>query len=71
VAISTNKKDRGCAPLLENAAPQSFTMATAKNGGFWVKVRIAGTTGEAREFSQARAITFAIARALGIEVGQA
>ena len=46
-------------------------MGATEDGGFWAKVRIAGITGEARESSQARAITFAVARALGIEVVQA
>ena len=54
--------------LLEQAAPQEFTMGTADNGDFWVKVRVAGTTGEARAASKPRAITFAIARAIGIEI---
>jgi hypothetical protein len=57
--------------LLECAAPQEYAIGAAENGGFWARVRVAGATGEARESSQARAITFAIARALGIEVGQA
>ena len=52
--------------LLEQAAPQEYAMGASANGGFWAKVRIAGVIGEARESSQARALTFAIARALGI-----
>jgi hypothetical protein len=54
--------------LLEQAAPEEYTMGAAPNGGFWVKIRAAGAVGEATEPSKARAITFAIARALGIEV---
>lgn len=54
--------------LLERAAPQDYTMRAAENGGFWVRVCLAGATGEAREQSKPRAITFAIARAVGIEV---
>jgi hypothetical protein len=54
--------------LLEQAAPQEYTMSAAENGGFWARVRIAGVTGEAREPSQARALTFAIARAIGLKV---
>lgn len=54
--------------LLERTAPQEYAMGAAENGGFWAKVRIAGNTGEARESSQARAIAFAVARALGLEV---
>jgi hypothetical protein len=43
-------------------------MGAAESGSFWVKVRIADTIGEAREPSKPRAITFAIARAFGIDV---
>jgi ABA sandwich protein len=54
--------------LLEHAAPQEYAMGAAENGGFWARVRVAGTTGEAQESSQARAITLAVARAIGVEV---
>jgi len=54
--------------LLERAAPQDFSMDRDQDGRFRVKVRIAGVTGEARESSQACAIAFAVARALGLEV---
>ena len=54
--------------LLEQAAPEEYSMGAAENGSFWVKVRVADTTGEAREPSKPRAITFAIARAFGIDV---
>jgi hypothetical protein len=53
--------------LLKHAAPQEYAVGTTENGSFWAKVRVAGVTGEARESSQARAITFAIARAVGID----
>lgn len=53
--------------LLERLAPEEYTMGAASNGGFWVKIRVAGVIGEASEPSKARAITFAIARALGID----
>ena len=49
--------------LLERAAPEEYTMS-AEKGGFRAEVRITGVTGEARESSQARALTFAIARAM-------
>jgi hypothetical protein len=55
--------------LLEHTAPQEFTMGATEGGGFWAKVRIDGTTGEASESSKPRAITFAVARAHGIDVG--
>jgi hypothetical protein len=54
--------------LLERAAPQEYAVGAAENGAFWARVRIAGKTGEACESSQARALTFAIARAIGIDV---
>jgi hypothetical protein len=57
--------------LLVSAAPQEHSMGTTKNGGFWAKVRIAGRTGHASESSQARALTFAIARAIGLNVDAA
>jgi hypothetical protein len=54
--------------LLEATAPQEYAMGAGENGGFWARVRIAGTTGEARESSQARAMTLAIARAISLKV---
>jgi hypothetical protein len=54
--------------LLESVAAEEFTMGTADSGGFWAKVRIAGGSGEALDPSKPRAITIAIARALGITV---
>jgi hypothetical protein len=54
--------------LLERLAPEECTMGATPNGGFWVKIRVAGKTGEASETSKARAVTFAIARAVGIDV---
>ena len=53
---------------LKQANPQDHSSGVAAAGGFWAKVRVAGTTGEAHETSQARAMTVAIARALGIEI---
>jgi hypothetical protein len=53
--------------LMNGAAPEEYTLGSEK-GGFWAKVRIAGATGEAHESSQARAMTLAIARAIGLEV---
>ncbi|MGA2186781.1 MAG: hypothetical protein ABSH47_27545 [Bryobacteraceae bacterium] len=53
--------------LLEKAAPQEYAMG-ADGKGFWVRVRIGKTTGEARDRSKPRAITLALARALGLEV---
>ena len=53
--------------LLERAAPQEYSAGAATDGNFWAKVRIAGVAGEAREPSQAQALTFAIARAVGLD----
>ncbi|MGD0132585.1 MAG: hypothetical protein ABSE57_11090 [Bryobacteraceae bacterium] len=57
--------------LLESVAPEEFIMGAAESGGFWVKLRFAGTTVEARDPSKPRAITLAIARALGIAADSA
>ena len=54
--------------LLERAAPQEYSMGAAASGKCWVKVRVAGTRGEAIEPSKARAIAYAVARAFGIDV---
>jgi hypothetical protein len=54
--------------LLEGARPDAYTMSFSQRGGFSVNVRIAGTTGHASDSSKPRAITLAIARALGVEV---
>lgn len=54
--------------LLEEAAPQEYSMCGDSNGTFRVHIRIGDATGEASGTSKPRAITFAIARALGIEV---
>jgi hypothetical protein len=53
--------------LLERAAPQEYSMDRAQDGRFCVKVCIAGATGEAQETTQARAVTFAVARAIGLD----
>jgi hypothetical protein len=53
--------------LLERAAPQEYSMDRGQDGLFWVKVCIAGATGEAQESTQARAVTFAVARAIGLD----
>lgn len=55
--------------LLEQVAPQEYSMGEIEGGGFWVKVRVGDAIGEASESSKPRALTFAIARAVGLEVG--
>jgi hypothetical protein len=54
--------------LLQRAAPQEYATGTTANGRSWVRVRVDGTTGEACELSQPRAMTFAIARAIGLNL---
>ena len=54
--------------LLERAAPQDYGTGAADTGGFWARVRLDGNIGEAHEPSQALAITFALARALRLEI---
>jgi hypothetical protein len=55
--------------LLQVAAPQAYSICGDDTGNIHVQVRIAGRVGEARGTSKALAITHAIARAVGIEVG--
>ena len=54
--------------LLEEAAPQEFSMCGDSQCNFQVRVRIGDGTGESDETSKPRAITFAIARAVGIQI---
>ena len=56
--------------LLEEAAPQEYSIGGDDKGNVHVQVRIAGTTGEARGMSRPLVITYAIARAVGVEVEQ-
>ena len=53
--------------LLEKAAPRDYSMGD-DGKGFRVRVRIGKTIGEACDISKPRAITLAVARAVGIEV---
>jgi hypothetical protein len=56
--------------LLEKAAPGEYNMSGEGDGKVRVHVRIGDATGEACGASKPLAITWAIARALGIEVEQ-
>jgi hypothetical protein len=56
--------------LLEGAAPEEYSIRGDDRGSVHVRVVIAGAAGEARETSQPLAITHALARAIGIEVGR-
>jgi hypothetical protein len=53
--------------LLEKSAPQEYSMGD-DGKGFWIRIRIGKTIGEARDRSKPRAITSALAHALGLEV---
>ena len=52
--------------LLEAAAPNTYRMDADATGEFRVRLEIKGCVGEARDRLIARAISIAIARALGI-----
>ena len=54
--------------LLEEAAPQEYSISGDDKGGIHVRVRINGKAGEAYGTSKPLTITYAIARAVGIEV---
>jgi hypothetical protein len=54
--------------LLEEATPQEYSICGDDKGNIHVRVRIGGVAGEARGTSKALAISYAIARAVGIEV---
>lgn len=53
--------------LLEKAQPEHYSMGLDASGRFSVEVRIRGKLGVARDELKPRAITLAIARALGLE----
>ena len=54
--------------LLEEATPQEYSICGDDKGGIHVRVRINGNAGEACGTSKPLVITYAIARAVGIEV---
>lgn len=54
--------------LLEAAAPEEYSLRGDGDGNSCVHVRIGDATGDACFASKPRAITWAIARAVGIEV---
>ena len=54
--------------LLQEAAPQEYSICGDDKGSIHVRVRIGGTAGEARGTSKPLTITYAVARAVGIEV---
>jgi hypothetical protein len=54
--------------LLQEAAPQAYSICGDDKGSIHVQVRINGAVGEARESSMPSAVTYAVARAVGVEV---
>jgi hypothetical protein len=54
--------------LLEEAGPREYSICGDDKGSIHVRVRIDGTAGEARGTSKPLTLTYAIARAVGIEV---
>ena len=56
--------------LLDAASPTTYSLATDQTGCFSARVEIGGVVGEARDRSRPRAVTIAVARALGIDVDE-
>ena len=54
--------------LLEGAAPDEYNISGDDKGNILVRVRIGGVVSEARGVSTPRAIGYAVAAAVGIEV---
>lgn len=57
--------------LLEAAKPRQYTLHYGENGLFTVRVQLGKAKGEARDLSKPRSISYAVARAAGLEVRQA
>ena len=54
--------------LLQEAAPQAYSVCGDDKGNIHVEVRINGAAGEARGTSIPGAVAYAVARAVGVEV---
>ena len=54
--------------LLHEAAPEAYSICGDDKGSIHVQVRINGAAGEARGTSIPGAVTYAVARAVGVEV---
>jgi hypothetical protein len=54
--------------LLEQSAPDDFEMKPGNRGSFRVQVRLGGKIGMAEDVSKPRAITYAVARALNLDI---
>jgi hypothetical protein len=64
------KKREDAFRLLDAADPTEYTITAERGRNFVVRVAIDGTVGIAAETSEARAITYAVARALGLAPGE-
>jgi len=53
--------------LLDTAQPMEYNITAERSGGFSVRVVVGGKVGSAQEPSAPRAITYAVARAVGLE----
>ena len=53
--------------LLDAAKPVEYNITARKGGGFSVHMVLAGRAGSATEVSESRAITYAVARAIGLD----
>jgi len=53
--------------LLDAADPEEYSINARRGGAFIVRVRIGGIVGEASDHCKARAVTHAVARAVGLE----
>ena len=56
--------------LLDAARPTTYSLANDRVGCFWASVEIDGVVGQARDRSRPRAVTIAVARAMGIDVDE-
>jgi hypothetical protein len=56
--------------LLDAAEPSTYSLIADETRCFWARVNIDGAVGECRDRSRARAITIAVARAVGIEIDE-
>ena len=53
--------------LLDAAKPIEYTISTLSDGGYRVRVVIGQSAGIAQDIVEPRAITYAVARAIGVE----
>ena len=61
------KKPEDAFRLLDAADPEEYSINARRGGAFTVRVQIGGVVGEASDSSKARAVTYAVARAVGLE----